>query len=42
MHTGGANGLFADGSVRFLKASIPIDVLAGICSRSGGEIAQAD
>ena len=42
MHTGGANGLLADGSVRFLKASIPIDVLAALCSRSGGEVVNAD
>jgi prepilin-type N-terminal cleavage/methylation domain-containing protein/prepilin-type processing-associated H-X9-DG protein len=42
MHTGGANGLMADGSVRFLKASTPIDVLAALCSRSGGEVVNAD
>jgi len=42
MHTGGANGLMADGSVRFLKASMPIDVLAALCSRSGGEVVNAD
>jgi len=42
MHTGGANGLMADGSVRFLKAGMSIDVLAGLCSRAGGEVVNAD
>jgi len=42
MHTGGANGLMADGSVRFLKASMSIDVLAALCSRNGGEVVNAD
>jgi prepilin-type N-terminal cleavage/methylation domain-containing protein/prepilin-type processing-associated H-X9-DG protein len=37
MHPGGANGLFADGSVRFLDASMPITVLGALCSRAGGE-----
>jgi prepilin-type N-terminal cleavage/methylation domain-containing protein/prepilin-type processing-associated H-X9-DG protein len=37
LHPGGANGLFADGSVRFLDASMPITVLGALCSRAGGE-----
>jgi prepilin-type processing-associated H-X9-DG protein len=41
MHPGGANGLFADGSVRFLSATIPIDILGGLCSRAGGEVASS-
>ncbi|MGI6418213.1 MAG: DUF1559 domain-containing protein [Thermoguttaceae bacterium] len=41
MHPGGANGLFADGSVRFINATIPIDVLAALISRAGGEAASA-
>jgi prepilin-type processing-associated H-X9-DG protein len=35
MHPGGANGLFADGSVRFLDASMPITILGALCSRAG-------
>ncbi|MFO0879639.1 MAG: DUF1559 domain-containing protein [Gemmataceae bacterium] len=38
MHTGGANGLLADGSVRFLAAGMDITVLAALCSRAGGEL----
>jgi prepilin-type N-terminal cleavage/methylation domain-containing protein/prepilin-type processing-associated H-X9-DG protein len=41
MHPGGANGLFADGSVRFLMATIPIDILGALCSRAGGEVASS-
>jgi prepilin-type processing-associated H-X9-DG protein len=37
MHPGGANGLFADGSVRFLDATVPITVLGALGSRAGGE-----
>ena len=36
-HSGGANGLFCDGSVRFLPESMPLQVLAAICTREGGE-----
>ena len=42
MHPQGAMGLFADGSVRFVSATIPIEVLAALCSRMGGEIAAAE
>ena len=42
MHTGGANGLMADGSVRFLRAGMSINVLAALCSRNGGEVVNAD
>jgi prepilin-type processing-associated H-X9-DG protein len=38
MHPGGANGLFADGSVRFFAESVPITVLGAQCSRAGGEV----
>jgi prepilin-type N-terminal cleavage/methylation domain-containing protein/prepilin-type processing-associated H-X9-DG protein len=37
-HTGGVNALFGDGSVRFLKASTPIAVLAAAVTRNGGEV----
>jgi prepilin-type N-terminal cleavage/methylation domain-containing protein/prepilin-type processing-associated H-X9-DG protein len=36
-HTSGANALFGDGSVRFLRTSIGGQVMAAIGSRAGGE-----
>jgi prepilin-type N-terminal cleavage/methylation domain-containing protein/prepilin-type processing-associated H-X9-DG protein len=37
-HTGGSNGLFCDGSVRFLRASMDLDTLCAICTRARGEV----
>ena len=37
-HPGGANVVFADGSVHFLKATIDIRVFAGLVTRAGGEV----
>jgi prepilin-type N-terminal cleavage/methylation domain-containing protein/prepilin-type processing-associated H-X9-DG protein len=37
-HTGGANAVFADGSVHFLRESISIRVLARLITRAGGEV----
>lgn len=37
-HPGGANGVFCDGSVRFLGESLQLATLAAICTRDGGEI----
>ncbi len=37
-HPGGANGLFCDGSVRFLKESMDLDNLAAVCTRAQGEV----
>jgi prepilin-type N-terminal cleavage/methylation domain-containing protein/prepilin-type processing-associated H-X9-DG protein len=37
-HPQGANGLFADGSARFLPETMALPVLAAICSRAGGEV----
>jgi prepilin-type N-terminal cleavage/methylation domain-containing protein/prepilin-type processing-associated H-X9-DG protein len=37
-HTGGVNALFCDGSVRFLRQTISMNILAGIVTRNGGEI----
>jgi prepilin-type processing-associated H-X9-DG protein len=37
-HPGGANALFADGSVHFLKQSIGIRIFARLVTRAGGEI----
>jgi prepilin-type N-terminal cleavage/methylation domain-containing protein/prepilin-type processing-associated H-X9-DG protein len=42
MHPSGANGLMADGSVRFFKSTMSIRVLAALCSRQGGEVLSAD
>lgn len=36
-HIGGAFGAFADGHVRFLDENLDADVLAALCTRSGGE-----
>jgi prepilin-type N-terminal cleavage/methylation domain-containing protein/prepilin-type processing-associated H-X9-DG protein len=41
-HPGGANVLFADGTVHLLIASIDIRVLAGLVTRDGGEVVSAD
>jgi prepilin-type N-terminal cleavage/methylation domain-containing protein/prepilin-type processing-associated H-X9-DG protein len=37
-HTGGANVVFADGSVHFLNQSISLCVLAKLMTRAGGEV----
>jgi prepilin-type N-terminal cleavage/methylation domain-containing protein/prepilin-type processing-associated H-X9-DG protein len=37
-HSGGANFLFADGSVHFLRAGMSIRVLAALATRAGGEV----
>lgn len=37
-HFAGANAVFCDGSVRFISASIEVDVVAAICTRNGGEL----
>jgi hypothetical protein len=38
-HPGGANGVLADGGVRFLDDAMDPRILAGLCTRAGGEIA---
>jgi prepilin-type processing-associated H-X9-DG protein len=40
-HTGGANVVFADGSVHFLRAGIDIRILARLITRAGGEAVAA-
>ena len=40
-HPGGANAVFADGSVHFLKASIDIRIFARLVTRAGGEVVSA-
>jgi len=37
-HLGGANAVFADGSVQFLQASIDIRIFARLVTRAGGEV----
>jgi prepilin-type N-terminal cleavage/methylation domain-containing protein len=41
-HASGASAVFADGSVRFLKSSISIRILAALSTRAGGEVVSAD
>jgi prepilin-type N-terminal cleavage/methylation domain-containing protein/prepilin-type processing-associated H-X9-DG protein len=41
-HPGGANAVFADGHVRFLKAGMNIRVLAALITRAGGEVVPDD
>ncbi|MDY3552441.1 DUF1559 domain-containing protein [Gemmata sp. JC717] len=37
-HSGGANAVFADGSVRFLKESAALSALVAMSTRNGGEV----
>jgi prepilin-type N-terminal cleavage/methylation domain-containing protein/prepilin-type processing-associated H-X9-DG protein len=37
-HSGGINVVFADGSVRFLRDSIPLPTFAALCTRAAGEV----
>jgi prepilin-type N-terminal cleavage/methylation domain-containing protein/prepilin-type processing-associated H-X9-DG protein len=41
-HAGGANILYGDGSVRFLKDSVNVVTLRGLVSAAGGEVTSAD
>jgi prepilin-type N-terminal cleavage/methylation domain-containing protein/prepilin-type processing-associated H-X9-DG protein len=41
-HPGGANAVFADGSVRFLRESVDIRVFAALVTRAGGEVVVGD
>jgi len=41
-HPGGANFLFADGSVKFLKKSISMPTYCALGSRNGGEVISSD
>jgi prepilin-type N-terminal cleavage/methylation domain-containing protein/prepilin-type processing-associated H-X9-DG protein len=41
-HPGGANVTMADGSVRFVRDSVPVATLQAFCTRAGGEIANLD
>ena len=41
-HPGGANFVFADGSVHFLKQSIAMTTYCALGSRNGGEVVSSD
>ena len=41
-HTNGANFLFADGHIQFIRESVTLPVLAGLITRNGGEIISPD
>ena len=41
-HSGGANSLFCDGHVQFLKNSVSVAVWQALGSRNGGEVLSAD
>jgi prepilin-type N-terminal cleavage/methylation domain-containing protein/prepilin-type processing-associated H-X9-DG protein len=41
-HPGGANAVFADGSVHFLKAGMDIRVFAALVTPAGGEVVSSD
>jgi prepilin-type processing-associated H-X9-DG protein len=40
-HSGGANVVYADGSVHFLAETMDLRVLAALATRAGGEVFQA-
>ncbi len=42
LHPGGANFLFADGSVKFIKEKRPLALFQSLATRSGGEVVSAD
>lgn len=42
LHTGGANAVFADGSVHFLASTLSADTLFGMITINGGEVLSTD
>ncbi len=38
LHRGGANAVFADGSVRFLSEAMSLDIVAALCTRNNHEV----
>jgi prepilin-type processing-associated H-X9-DG protein len=41
-HPGGGNFAFADGSVRFFKDTININIYRALSSRAGGDVVSSD
>lgn len=41
-HTGGVNAAFGDGSVRFIRNSMPRQIFSAMCSSMGGEVVNFD
>jgi prepilin-type processing-associated H-X9-DG protein len=41
-HPSGANVALADGSVRFVRDSVPLAILQAFCTRAAGEVANLD
>jgi prepilin-type processing-associated H-X9-DG protein len=41
-HTGGANAVFADGHVQFLKVGMDVRTLARLITRAGREVPDSD
>ena len=41
-HSGGANMLFADGHVQFVRDAVPLTTLAALVTRAAGEVVPAD
>ena len=42
LHPGGANFLFVDGSVRFIKEQVGFSVFQSLATRNGGEVLSSD
>ena len=42
LHPGGANFLFADGSVRFIKEYVGFTIFKSLATRAGGEVLSSD
>jgi prepilin-type processing-associated H-X9-DG protein len=41
-HAGGCNFVFADGHVQFIRESVDLQVFAALCTRSAGEVTNAN
>jgi prepilin-type processing-associated H-X9-DG protein len=42
LHPGGANFLFVDGSVRFIKEQVGFTIFQSLATRNGGEVLSSD
>jgi prepilin-type processing-associated H-X9-DG protein len=41
-HSGGVNVAFADGSVRFVQASVSMTIMSALITKNGGEVIPDD